>query len=331
MRFGIIGTANIARDALLPAIRASEHTVAAVASRSAERAAATARAFDVPASYGSYDAMLADDTLDAVYVPLPNGLHGEWTRRAADADLHVLCEKPLAADLAEAREVVGHCRDRGVVLAEAFMYRYHPRTERAFAVADRLEGVHTVEASFSFRLGDPEDVRLDPALAGGALMDVGCYPVSFARGVLGEPDRAYAVTADSRDAGVDTRLSGLLGYDDAVARVHGSFDSPEHQRYRVEAENGWLEARPAFNVRADEAAVLRYAVDGERHEERFDPVDQYRLHVEAFATAVADGHEPRTGPSEALGNARAIEALYESAASGSPEPVPSPGADPERG
>jgi xylose dehydrogenase (NAD/NADP) len=324
MRFGIIGTADIARKALIPAIERTEHTVDAIASRDESRARAVADEFDIPRAFGSYEALLGAPDLDAVYNPLPNGLHGEWTKRAADAGLHVLSEKPLTADADEAVSVVEHCRDAGVTLMEGTMYRYHPRTERAAElVEEELEGVHAVNASFKFRLeGQPDDVRLNPSLAGGALMDVGCYAVSAARLFLGEPDRVYAHQHDSRDAGVDTDLMGILEYDDgAMAHVDGSFDAPEVQRYRVEAENGWVEAQPAFNVAADAPATLEYEIDGEEGSERFEPVDQYAEQVNAFANCVDSGAEPRTGGEEAIANMRVIDALYESAERGAPVDV----------
>jgi len=320
MRFGIISTAGIARSALIPAIGRTDHSVDAIASRDESRARAVADEFGIERAYGSYEQLLADPDIDAVYNPLPNGLHAEWTERAADAGVDVLCEKPLAADAAAAESVAAHCRDAGVTLMEGFMYRYHPRTERvAELVATELEEVHAVNASFKFRLDDPDDVRLDPDLAGGALMDVGCYAVSAARLFLGEPDRVYAHSRDSRGAGVDTDLMGLLEYDDgAMAHVDGSFDAPETQRYRVEAENGWVAADPAFNVPADEPATLTYEIDGREGHERFAPTDQYARQVEAFADCVNRGVEPRTGGDEAVANMRVIDALYESAARDSP-------------
>ncbi|GGJ10496.1 hypothetical protein GCM10008995_20380 [Halobellus salinus] len=209
MRFGIIGTAEIAQNALIPAIERTDHTVDAIASRDESRARAVADELDIPRAFGSYEALLGAPDLDAVYNPLPNGLHGEWTKRAADEGLHVLSEKPLTADADEAVSVVEHCRDAGVTLLEGFMYRYHPRTERAVELVEaELDGVHAVNASFKFRLdGRPDDVRLDPSLAGGALADVGCYAVSAARLFLGEPDRVYAHRRDSRGAGVDTDVN----------------------------------------------------------------------------------------------------------------------------
>ncbi|NKE37702.1 Gfo/Idh/MocA family oxidoreductase [Natronococcus sp. JC468] len=321
MEFGIIGTAGIARKSVLPAIDASEHAVGAVASRDPERARAFADAFDVPRSYGAYEDLLEDEGIDAVYVPLPNAAHAEWTIRAADAGLDVLCEKPLAVDADQAREVAAHCEDRGVTLMEAFMYRYHPRTERAIELArEELADVRSVSSSFKFALyDDPGNVRLSEELAGGSLMDVGCYAVSAVRQFLGEPDRVYAHTHDSRGAGVDTELAGILEYDDgSSARIASGLDTQKVQRYRVEATNGWLEVEDAFDAPLDEPLELEYRIDGRHAVETFDPVDHYRLQVEHFADCVASGARPRTDADEAIANMRVVDALAESAARGDP-------------
>lgn len=319
MNFGVISTAGIARGAVMPAIENSDHRLAAIASRDAERAAAVAEDFDVPRSYGSYAALFEDDDLDAVYNPLPNNLHAEWTKRAADAGLHVLCEKPLGVDAAEAREMGAYCDERGVTLMEAFMYRYHPRTERvAEIVRTELDDVRGMQATFQFPLrGRPDDIRLNPDLAGGSLMDVGCYAVNATRLLLGEPDAVYARTADTRDCGVDTHLTGLLEYPGGLtAAVSASFDTQDTQRYRVEATNGWLEVDPAFVPRGDDGVGIEYAIDGRQVTERFDPVDQYRLEVEHFAECVRSGRTPRTDAEEAARNMAVIDALYESARTG---------------
>jgi predicted dehydrogenase len=178
-----------------------------------------------------------------------------------------------------------------------------------------LADVRTVTSTFLFPLYDrPNDVRLDPELAGGSLMDVGCYPVSLVRAVLGEPDRAYAHTHDTRDAGVDTELAGVLEYDDGrSARVASGFDTQLVQRYRIDATNGWIEVERAFDAPADEPVELTYDVDGRRGVETFGPVDQYRLQVEHFADCVADGTRPLTDGTEAVANMQVIDALYESA------------------
>ncbi|WP_318567248.1 Gfo/Idh/MocA family oxidoreductase [Salinigranum marinum] len=317
MRFGIISTARIGLGSVVPAIEKSEHAVLAIASREAARAEAVADEHDVPRAYGSYEALLADDDVDAVYNPLPNALHAEWSRRAADHGKHVLCEKPLARDADEARALFDYCEERGVTLMEAFMYRFHPRTERAVELVERELGtVRGFDAAFSFRLDDPDDVRLDPELAGGSVMDVGCYAINAARLFLGDPERVSASTTDTRDAGVDTGMAAVLAYGGATARIASGFETDGNQYYRVETTDGWLHAEPAFGIEPDERATLEWHADGRTVVEEFDPVDHYRLQVEAFAAAVEGGGTPRVTRAETLGNMRTIDAVYESAASG---------------
>ena len=321
MKFGIISTANIADVAVVPAIDDSEHEVQVVASRSADAAASFAKRHDIPETYNSYEALL-DADVDAVYNPLPNALHAAWTKRAADAGLDVLCEKPLAVDAEEAVDVVEHCEDAGITLMAAFMYQYHPRTARAKAIArDELGDLRHVHAAFNFPLPDREDVRLDPDLAGGALMDVGCYSVSAARQFLGEPLLVDAATHDGRDCGVDTKIAGTMEFaDGATATVEASFETRGYQSYRVEGTNGWLEARDAYNPSEGET-VLRWGTDEKTVEETFDHVDQYRLEVEHFAASVRHGRDPLTDGEEAVANMRAIDALYEAAATGESVPL----------
>ncbi|MWV41445.1 Gfo/Idh/MocA family oxidoreductase [Natrialba sp. INN-245] len=322
MNFGLLSTAGIARKSFLPAIEATDHGVTAVASRDGNRARSFAEKHSIDAHYDEYEAVF-DADIDAVYVPLPNAHHARWAKRAAEAGVDVLCEKPLAAAAAEAREVVDYCAERDVTLMEGFMYRYHPRTERAIELADEeLEDVCSATAAFKFPLfGAPDDIRLSSELAGGSLMDVGCYAVSAVRQFLGEPDRAYAFTADSKDAGVDTELAGVLEYEsDASARVACGFDTQTVQRYRVEGANGWIEARDAFNP-SSQPVELEYRIDGRHGVETFDPVDQYRLEIEEFVASVEAGRQPRTGGAEAIANMAVIDALSESAESDRPVEV----------
>jgi predicted dehydrogenase len=327
MRFGIISTAKIARTSVVPAIQHSDHEVTAIASRDAGRAAAVAEDLGIPRAYGSYEALLADDDLDAVYNPLPNALHAEWTKRAADAGLHVLCEKPFAVDASEADDVFDYCASRDVTVMEAFMYRFHPRTERAAeVVAEELGDVQSVTASFTFALrGRPDDVRLAPDLAGGSAMDVGCYAVSAARLFLGEPDRVYARTTDSRDAGVDTQMTAVLEYDSgATARVASGFDTPHHERYRVETTDGYLVAEDAFGPDPDQSVSITYGVDSRTVTETFDPVDHYRLQVDDFAEVAVSGDPPRVDRAETVRNMAVLDAVHESAAAGGPVAVDAP-------
>jgi xylose dehydrogenase (NAD/NADP) len=324
MRFGVISTADIGIDSVIPAIVASDHEVTAVASRERSTAEEVARMFDIPTAYGSYEGLLGDDSLDAVYIPLPNGLHAEWIRAAADAGLHVLCEKPLTGDPSETEAVFDYCEERGVQLMEAFMYRFHPLTERAAEVVETgLGEVRAVTSTFTFRMPDgAEDIRLDPDLTGGSVLDVGTYAVSAARLFLGEPDRVYARTHDGRDCGVDTEMAGLMEYDSgATARVQSGFETPLTQYYRVETTDGWLRAEPTFDVDVTGTTSLTYAVDGREVTERIDPADHYRLEVEHFAECVESGETPRVDRTESVAHARVLDALFESAGDGRPVAV----------
>ena len=317
MRFGIISTAAIGLDSVVPAIAKSDHTVVALASRDEERAVEATAEHDIPRAYGSYEDLFADDNVDAVYNPLPNALHAPWSKKAMDAGKHVLCEKPLAVDAAEARELFDYAEERGVTLMEAFMYRFHPRTERAVdVVEENLGAVRSVDAAFSFHLDWEGDIRLNPDLGGGSVMDVGCYAVNAVRQFLGEPKRVSAQTTDPDGYGVDTAMVAALGYDGATARVASGFDRAQSQYYRVETTDGWLQADPAFGVEPDEEVTLEWHVDGRTVTESFDAVDQYRLQVEGFADAVKRGVEPRVGRTETVETMRIIDAIYESAASG---------------
>jgi predicted dehydrogenase len=321
MRFGVISTANIGLERVVPAIRASEHTVSAIASRSESRAAEVADEFGIPRSYGEYGDLLADDAIDAVYVPLPNALHADWVRRAADEGRHVLCEKPLTANAAETAALFDYCDERDVTLMEAFMYRFHPRTERAREILDdELGEVVSVTAAFSFRMpAGATNIRLEPDLAGGSVMDVGCYAISVARLFLGMPDRVYATTTDTRDCGVDTRMAGVLEYDSGeVARIESSFDTPDTQYYRVQTTDGWLEAERAFAIDSTEGVEITYATDGREVTETFEPVDDYRREVEQFADCVESGDDPRVDRAESVDVMRTIDAVYESADQGLP-------------
>jgi len=316
MRFGVIGTAEIALSSVIPAIRRTEHEVAAIGSRDPDRARAVADNLGIPRAYGDYESLLDDEGIDAVYVPLPNALHAEWTKRAADEGLHVLCEKPLAVDADEARDVFNYCEEQDVALMEAFMYRFHPRTDRAATVVrDHLGDVRSVTATFKGPIrGRPRDVRFDPGLGGGCLLDVGCYAVSATRLFLGEPDAAYGTTTDARDCGVDTEAAALLEYDDgSIARVASGFDTQPVEGYRVDATDGWLETERAFVPDPDEEVSIVYEVGGRRVTETFDPVDQYAGEVEHFADCADSGRTPRIDRAETVGNAAVIDAIFESA------------------
>lgn len=318
MRFGVLSTANIGRAVVIPAIREAGHEVTAIASRDASRARSVADSLDIDRAYGDYAALLADDSIDAVYNPLPNTLHAEWTKRAADHDLDVLCEKPLATDAVTAREMVSYCADADVTLMEAYMWRYHPRTERAATLAQGFGDIRRFEAAFHFPTSDPDNIRLDPDLGGGALLDLGCYAMNAARLFLGEPDRVFARSWDEFDTGVDTTLTAELIYGDgATAQIACSFETDWVQRYRLDASDGWLEVEDAFNPQHDPVS-LTYGTGERTVSEEWSDINQYAREVEAFAESVTTGEPPRTGGREPVRNMELIDAIYESAAKGEP-------------
>ena len=326
MRFGIISTANFAQVALIPAIRKAGHEVTAIGSRELSRAEAVADRFDIDRAYGSYEDLFEDETIDAVYNPTPHSEHARWSMRAADHGLHVLCEKPMAVSADEAREMADHCEAAGVVLMEALMYRYHPRTRRAVdIVANEFDHVQSVTGAFhGYR---SRDADLDPELKRGSLLEIGVYPITAAKGFLGVPERVYARVQDAFGSGLDTDARATLEYPDgATAQVSSSFDSVHRQFYRVDATNGWLEVEHAYAPSPRRApdgvdpveTDLRYAVDDREGVETFEAVDQFALEVEHFVECIKRDRTPRTDARSAVETLRICDAILESGERGEP-------------
>jgi predicted dehydrogenase len=329
IRWGILSTANIARKRFIPGVAGSRNgIVAAIASRDAQRAAGVAADLKIPRAYGSYEELLADPAIDAVYIGLPNTLHAEWTKKAADAGKAVLCEKPLARDSAEAAGMAAYCAERGVPLMEAFMYRFHPQHARVRELIDggAIGELRAVRAAFTFMLEpfDPANVRLQADLAGGALMDVGCYCVNAARMLFGEEPLWASAQWDYRpEFGVEVALSATLGFSDRrMAIFDCGFRATGQGWYMAAGTAGTIESTTAFVPNPPADCVLLINAGGERREERIPAVDQYRLEAEAFADALLTRRPVPMPPSDAVATLRAIEALTRSAqAGGAREPV----------
>ena len=282
--------------------------------------------FDVPRAYGSYGELLGDDAVEAVYVALPNSLHAEWSDAAARAGKHVLCEKPLGRSAAEAEAMFGVARDCGVWLMEAFMYRFHPRTLGLAELVGRgdIGEPRLVRASFGFTVTDTANVRLSADLAGGALMDVGCYPVNAAR-MLAGPVAGVTAAARWADTGVDDTLAGALDHaGGALSLVSCSLASSHHNLVQVVGSDGVVDMPVAFTPPPDRPSVLVHTPGsrgGEPRELRFDPVNQYAAEAEGFAALVAAGHDaagdlPQMPLVESLDNAATIDALLAAARRG---------------
>ncbi|WZO97538.1 Gfo/Idh/MocA family oxidoreductase [Isosphaeraceae bacterium EP7] len=294
LRWGILGCARITRRGIIPGVNDSQSGVLhAISSRDGTTARAWADEFKIPRAYDSYEAVLADPEVQAIYVPLPNELHKPWVLAAADAGKHVLCEKPLALNSAEARAMVEHCRERNVILMEAFMWNHQPRTAGVLKlVRDGAIGhLRLIRSSFSFAI-DMTDWRLDPARGGGALMDVGTYGVSTARLYAGsEPTRVEA-SAHLSPSGVDISLSALLTFPGNIsALIDCSFEQPFRCSYELVGTKGSIEVLDAY-LPPERPVVAVRDLKGNAIEHSFDGTNQYAMMVDAFARGVADGTLP---------------------------------------
>jgi xylose dehydrogenase (NAD/NADP) len=295
---------------------ADEVELVAIGSRSRKRAQAQAAQYGIERVHGSYEELLADPDVEAVYIPLPNALHVEWSVRALEAGKHVLCEKPMSRHPEEVERAFDAAERAGLVLAEAFMWRHHPQARRLVELLPRIGELRLVRASFSFPLGDPGNVRLRRQLEGGALMDVGCYCVSGCRLVAGEPVEVSATEVEGGD-GVDARLAATLRFHgDVLGHFDCALDCAARHELEVAGAHGslllrdpWHSLEPVIEVRAADGSVER--VETERE-------NPYTCELRDFAAAVSGEREPLLGRDDALGQARAISALYESAATGRP-------------
>lgn len=328
LRWGVLGTAAIGRDQVIPAIQGSANgRVVAVASRNAEQARAFAKAMDIGRASASYEALLSDPEVDALYIPLPNSMHAEWAIRAAEAGKAVLCEKPLALTAAEAQRIADAFAARRVALMEGFMYRFHPQNQRVLAlIAEGAIGeVREVRAHLSVAImnpPDPANVRFQAELGGGTLLDMGCYAVNIARRVFGEePKRALGWWDIAPRFQVDITAAGILEFSRGrMAYVSCSFVEGGQGTYVVVGSEGVIEVPraiiPGMGTRAAEGLVIVVDADGKRREERFAPANQYRLMAEAFASAVLSGQAVPYPPRDAVQNMKVLDALAKAARSG---------------
>jgi xylose dehydrogenase (NAD/NADP) len=312
VRWGVLSTARINRHVLAGARRSSRIDVVAVASRDDERARRYADEHGIARAHGSYDDLLADPAVEAVYIPLPNSLHVPWSLRALEAGKHVLCEKPLTRRPDEVDEVFDAAARADRLLMEAFMYRHHPQTRRLVAlVAEGAVGeLRLIRAAFSFPLRELADVRMSRELDGGALMDVGCYCVSGARLLAGEPEEVDGQALLAR-GGVDVRFVGTLRFPgDVLAHFDCGFDLPHRSALEVVGSDGSLVVADPWHARRPGIELHR---DGGVEMLPVEPADSYQLELENLGDAIRGDAEPLLGRSDALGQARTLDALYRAA------------------
>jgi predicted dehydrogenase len=326
LRFGVLGCAAIAVQKVIPAIRRSERCeVVAIASRDADRAATAAADLGIGRHHGSYEDLLADPDVEAIYIPLPNHLHAEWTLRAAAAGKHVLCEKPLALDTAEATAMIEGCRQAGVALMEAFMYRLHPMWTHVHDLVTEgsIGELQAIQAFFSYRNLDPTNIRNIAAYGGGALMDIGCYPINLARWMFGaEPSSVVGAVRVDSTFGTDVLSSAVLDFDGRQATFTCSTQIEDDQRVHLVGTEGRLLVEIPFNIPPDRPTRIVRAAGGD------PPVapglevitvaaaDPYAVQADAFAAAVRDGAPVPIPPEDAIGNLAVIERILLSARQG---------------
>ena len=325
VRWGVLGAANIAVAKVIPAMmRSTRSRVVAIASRDQSKAAAAAKTLGIPRAHGSYEALLADPEVDAVYNPLPNHLHVPWSIRAAQAGKHVLCEKPIALSAAQAEEL-RTARDRtGVLIGEAFMVRAHPQwlEARRLVESGSIGPLRLVSGHFSYYRRDPHDIRSRPEFGGGALMDIGCYPITISRWMFAaEPIEVIAQIERDPEFGVDRLASALLRFAAGQAVFACSGQLVPFQRMELFGTTGRIQVEIPFNAPPDRPC--RIVVDDgsalgglSAKPIEFPTVDQYTLQADRFSDAIRGRGTIPVSIDDAVGNMAVIDALFRSADSG---------------
>lgn len=323
VRWGVLGCASIALNKVIPALQQAQNCkVMAIASRGADRAARAAESLGIGRHFASYEELLDDPDVEAVYLPLPNSLHAEWAMRAAEAGKHVLCEKPIAMSAAEAETMVKACQRAGVVLMEAFMYRLHPlwaRT-RELVASGHIGELLSIQASFSYTNTDPTDIRNIGSLGGGALLDIGCYPINVARMMFGaEPTGVNAVVRRDPRFGTDVLTSALLDFDGRQMTFTCSTQLQDDQWVHLVGTEGRLLLDVPFNIPTDRPTQIVHTRGGdagavppvaaEHHVIEIPVADQYRVQGELFSAAIRDGSPVPLPPEDAIANMAVIDQI----------------------
>ncbi|MNK29569.1 Glucose--fructose oxidoreductase precursor [compost metagenome] len=320
LKWGVLGCAGIARHAVIPGIMQSElGVVAAIASRDLSKAKETASELNIPVAYGSYEELLADESIDAVYIPLPNHLHKEWTIKSAKAGKHVLCEKPIALNCDEAQEMREACQKAGVQLAEAFMYRLHPRYKMITDIitSGEIGDIRGIHGAFTFNnAADLNNVRYKKWMGGGSIYDVGVYPISAARLILGADPEAVTVHAffSPEHDHVDMMASGLLEFPGSVALT---FDcgmwAAGRNTLEIVGTAGRIEVASAYVALPDRSANFTVITNVGQREVEVPVVNQYAIQADEFARAILSGKPLRFDSSDAVRNMKVVDACLKSA------------------
>lgn len=321
VRWGIISTADIGTEQVIPAMQQGEFCeVTAIASSSLEKAKATASRLGIPKAYGSYEELLADSEIDAIYNPLPNHLHVTWSLKALEAGKHVLCEKPLAPTFAEAQTLVDAAkRFPHLKVMEAFMYRHHPQWQQArHMVQDgKIGTLRTVQAFFSYYLDNPDNIRNQVSAGGGGMLDIGCYTVSLARFLFdAEPQRVLGIVEYDPDLKVDRLASAILDFGRGTSTFTCGTQLASYQRVQIFGTSGRIEIEIPFNAPKDQPCRVFYQSIGPVEEITIPTCNQYTIQGDLFAQAILHNTPVPTPLEDALANLRVIEAVFQSSKSG---------------
>jgi predicted dehydrogenase len=325
LKMGVLGVSKHFTMRVLPPLRRLEAIqVYGIASRDGAKAKEAADQYGIPKAYPGYDALLDDPSVAAVYIPLPNDLHLEWIKRAADRGKAIICEKPIALDSRQAEEAVAYARAKGVQLMEAFMYKFHPQWQRALELVryGDIGPIRSIHSFFGYNNTDPKNIRNIKANGGGALLDIGCYTVSSARFLMrAEPRRVLSVIAEDPAFGTDILVNAVLDFGGARALFTVSTQTFPQQKVTVYGSAGVLTIELPFNMYPDAPARLTVQTSVGIRAVELGPADQYQLMFESFAKAVRDGSELPVGPEDAVANMKVLDALFRSGRSGGWETV----------
>lgn len=317
IRWGIVSTANIGVAKVVPAMMRGTHSeVIAIASRDLPKAQAAAAKLGIAKAYGSYEALLADPDVEAIYNPLPNHLHVPVSIQALQAGKHVLCEKPIALSAAEAQQLVdAGARYPHLKLMEAFMYRHHPQWQRAKAIvaSGGIGELRTINSVFSYYLTDPTNVRNQADIGGGGLMDIGCYNISLSRFIFGsEPTRVCGLVEYDPTLNVDRLASGMMQFAGGTATFTCSTQLSSYQRVNIFGTTGRIEIEIPFNAPPDKPCKMWHTSAGATKEITFPVCDQYTVQGDLFSLAILNDTPVPTPMSDAVANMRVIEAIVQS-------------------
>lgn|SRR5690606_4114713 len=319
IRWGVISTARIGQTRVIPAMqKTSNGVVWAVASRNLDSAKAFADELNIPRAYGSYEELIADPEIDAIYNPLPNSMHAEWSIACAEAGKPTLCEKPLARNAAEAQAMVDAFAQRGVLFAEAFMYRFHPQTQKVKALVDSggVGKITVMHASFDFaiRPNNEDNIRLSKPLAGGSMMDVGCYCINVMRLMSGEePTAGHAFASIGKDSQVDETLAGVLQFPSgAVGHFDSSLRTAGTHQYEIRGTEGRIRVAEGFVMGPTQDVVIEHWYGSEYSRITIPAANSYTLMAEDFADALINKRPPKYAPQDGVDNMKVIDMLYAS-------------------